>query len=246
MNHYLKSLYELLAVEYNCKPSDFEKTKNVVTISKLKEGRRRYGNEPYFFQMVTTGENAVITADTYLQEFLLDFSKDRLGRELFETQSLILLNKELEKYNKCLTSTWHMFLPRTKVELKNHYPTKWFYDKEIFCFYGQNQFPNAISKSFNKNRPDKIVVCAYDGEKIMGMAGCSEDAPKWYQIGVDVLPQYRNKGIATYLVTLLKDKIIKQGNIPFYGTTIANYSSWNVALKSGFTPAWLEIGYKKL
>ena len=137
-----------------------------------------------------------------------------------------------------------MFLPKTKVELKNHYPTKWFYDKEIFCFYGQKQFPNAISKSFNKNRPDKIVVCAYDGETIMGMAGCSEDAPKWYQIGVDVLPQYRNKGIATYLVILLKDKIIKQGNIPFYGTTLANYSSWNVALKSGFTPAWVEIGYK--
>ena len=81
-----------------------------------------------------------------------------------------------------------------------------------------------------------------DGNQIMGMAGCSEDAPGWMQIGIDVMPAYRGCGVATALVTLLKNQIETDGDIPFYGTSLSNYHSWNVALNSGFSPAWVEIG----
>ena len=74
----------------------------------------------------------------------------------------------------------------------------------------------------------------------MGMAGCSEDAPHWQQIVIDILPEYRSKGIGTYLVTLLKNKIIDMGDIPFYGTATANIQSQNIAYNSGFKPAWVE------
>jgi len=33
--------------------------------------------------------------------------------------------------------------------------------------------------------------------------------------------------------------------IPFYGTSVSNYPSWNIALNSGFKPAWVEIGAQK-
>ena len=89
-------------------------------------------------------------------------------------------------------------------------------------------------------RPDRIAVIALDGDTIMGMAGCSEDAPHWQQIGIDVLPEYRSKGIGSYLVTSLRNKIIKMGDIPFYGTAAANIHSQNIALKSGFRPVWVE------
>ena len=74
----------------------------------------------------------------------------------------------------------------------------------------------------------------------MGMAGCSEDAPHWQQIGIDVLPDYRSRGIGSYLVTLLKNKIIDMGDIPFYGTAVANIQLQNIANNSGFKPAWVE------
>ena len=80
----------------------------------------------------------------------------------------------------------------------------------------------------------------------MGMAGASEDAKGWLQIGVDVMPEYRSMGVGTYLVTLLKNKIEDDGNIAFYGTSISNYHSWNIALNSGFYPAWLEISTKRI
>ena len=44
---------------------------------------------------------------------------------------------------------------------------------------------------------------------------------------------------------LLKNKIEEMGDIPFYGTSVSNYHSWNIALNCGFKPAWVEIGAKR-
>lgn len=37
-----KKLKDLLAIEYNCNPDDFEKDENIVTLSALNDGRRMY------------------------------------------------------------------------------------------------------------------------------------------------------------------------------------------------------------
>ncbi len=243
---YKNELWNLLALEFNCSPDDFMRTENVLTVSAINEGRRVYSNERYFFHMVTTGSNAVVTADECLHPYLHEFIRNRTGHHLFELPNLFPLEKELNLHGYTLTQTYHMFLPsETKVPQKN-YQIKWFCDSEIHRFYGDERFPNAICSEFLPHRPDRIVVCAYDGDDIMGMAGCSEDAPNWLQIGIDVMPQYRSKGVGTYLVNLLKNKITEQGKIPFYGTSISNYHSWNIALNCGFRPAWVEIGACRL
>lgn len=244
---YQEKLYHLLSKEFNCSPADFTKQENILTVSALQDGRRMYSAEKYFFHMVTLGGNAVLTADECLHPFLKDFIKDRMGHWLFEIPNLLPLEKELNRFGYTLTQTHHMFLPSKQTEVTKDYPVKWFYGKEeIEQFYGDERFPNAICSEYLPHRPDKIVVCAHDGEKIMGMAGCSEDAPGWQQIGIDVMPDYRSIGVGTYLVTLLKNKILEEGNIPFYGTSVSNYHSWNIALNCGFRPAWVEIGAGKV
>lgn len=246
MLNYIDSLHQQLTLEFNCVKEDFTKTENILTTSALHEGRRIYSTEKYFFHMVTTGGNAVVTAEECLHPFLREFIKNRTGHWLFELPNLMPLEKELNRYDYTLTGTYHMFLPQFEVAPQKEYPVKWFYREEIGQFYGDERFPNAICPQYTPTRPDRIVVCAYDGDKIMGMAGCSEDAPHWQQIGIDVMPQYRSKGVGTYLVTLLKNKIAEQGDIPFYGTSVSNYHSWNIALNSGFRPAWVEIGARKI
>ncbi len=247
MSHdYWEQLYRLLSKEYNCAPEDFYKQENVLTVSKLQEGRRVYSKEKYFFHMVTMGGNAVLTAEECLHPFLREFMKNRRGHWLFELPNLLPLEQELNRFGYALTQTYHMFLPAETVAHKKDFPVKWFYGKEEFSqFYGDERFTNAICPEYLPHRPDKMVVCAYDGENIMGMAGCSEDAPGWHQIGIDVLPEYRGQGVGTYLVTILKNKILEDGNIPFYGTSLSNYHSWNIALNCGFRPAWVEIGAEK-
>lgn len=243
---YRARLYELLALEYSCAPDDFRRRENVLTVSALRDGRRQYSSEKYFFHMVTSGGNAVVTADERLHPFLADYIKDRPGHFLFERKNLKPLETELNRFGYTLSDTFHMFLPHETVEPQKKYPVRWFYEDEIRPFYGDCRFPNAILEAYDPNRPDRIVVCAYDGDAIMGMAGCSEDAPHWMQIGIDVMPAYRSKGVGTYLVTLLKNKIAANGDIPFYGTSVSNYHSWNIAINCGFRPAWVEIGAEKM
>lgn len=241
-----EKLTRQLAIELSCTADDFLKDENMLTESQLNEGRRVYSSDKYFFHMATTGRNAVVTADCKLHPFLGEFIKGKTGHLLFEIPNLLLLEKELNRFGHTLTGTYHMFLPDRKTEPQKAYPVKWFFDEELHQFYGDKRFPNAICEKFLPERPDRIVVCAYDGDKIMGMAGSSEDAPGWQQIGIDVMPEYRSMGVGTYLVTLLKNRIAEQGDIPFYGTSVSNYHSWNIAINSGFRPAWVEIGSEEI
>ena len=134
-----------------------------------------------------------------------------------------------------------MFQPYRDGGQEEFCQVKWLYDGEITPFYGDPRFRNAIAYPEPcPARPDRIAVLTVDGDTIMGMAGCSEDAPHWQQIGIDVLPEYRSRGIGAYLVTLLKNRIIEMGDTPFYGTAPANMHSQNIALNSGFKHAWVE------
>ena len=246
-NHYYEKLLRQLSLDYNCAPNDFKVGENVITISALNEGRRSYGAEKPFLQMATLGGNTVIMANECLHEFLRAWAKGEEGHRLFEFGKLTELNEALHPYGYKVSPTHHMFLPCRNVTAEERCHVKWLYDDEISQFYGNPQFPNAIA--FPKPcpaRPDRIVLLAVDGEAIMGMAGCSEDAPHWQQIGIDVLPKFRSKGIGSFLVTQLKNKIIEMGDVPFYGTAAANIRSQRIALSSGFSPAWVETEAVKI
>ena len=50
---------------------------------------------------------------------------------------------------------------------------------------------------------DVLVALAKKNGQIVGMAGASTDCEKMWQIGIDVLPEHRNHGLAAHLVTIL-------------------------------------------
>ena len=246
---YYEKLLKQLALELNCTPSDFRAKETVITLPALHEGRRSYSPGMPFLQMATCGMNTVIMADECLHEFLHELAKDKdaQGHHLFEFDNLTKLDEEVKKYGYQMYHTHHMFLPCGSVSAEERFRVKWLYDDEIRPFYGDPRFPNAIA--FPEPcpvRPDRIAVIALDGDTIMGMAGCSEDAPHWQQIGIDVLPKYRSRGIGSCLVTLLRNRIIEIGDTPFYGTAAANVQSQNIAVKSGFKPAWVETEARKI
>ena len=70
------------------------------------------------------------------------------------------------------------------------------------------------------------------------MAGASADSDTMWQIGINVEPGARRRGLATVLVSLLKDEILDRGILPYYGTAMSHIGSLRVAVGSGFIPAW--------
>lgn len=242
MINFVNKIKSFLARDYNCSPNDFDKNENILSAPSVGVGRS-YCEYNKFFRMVTFGSNCIICADKVLQPFLIEFIKSESGNRLFEHNALFPLQTELVRYGFELGGSHHYFLPQNRVELSGDFILKWLFDKSDFeKFYGDKRFPNALCEHYSETRPDRIVVLAYDGENIMGMAGCSEDAPSLLQIGVDVIPEYRGRGVGTFLVNSLKNEILHQGKIPFYGTAVANIYSQNIAIKCGFKPIFTEIG----
>ncbi|WP_338029023.1 GNAT family N-acetyltransferase [Acetivibrio clariflavus] len=61
---------------------------------------------------------------------------------------------------------------------------------------------------------------------------------------MDVLPEYRRKGIAAVFTSKLAIEILERGKVPFYCSAWSNIRSVKNAVKSGFIPTWVEMTVK--
>jgi len=104
------------------------------------------------------------------------------------------------------------------------------------------QWSNALCEK--RKQLDMLAVGAYEGEALVGLAGCSADCEDMWQIGVDVLPEYRKKGIASALTSRLAIETLARGKVPFYCCAWSNIASVRNAVRSGFRPAWVELTAK--
>lgn len=237
-----RKMQEQLAIDFNCKPEDFTASKNILVKTAALPGRRMFSNEEFFLQMATFGDNLVVSAAEEIHPWLEGWIQTKKGIWLFEQNNMLALERELRKHGKILTLTHHMFLPKPEIiPVKPEFSVKWLEQPELAPFYGLEELPNVLCSEFKTERPDMLGVIALDGDKMMGMAGASADSKLFWQIGIDVLPEYRGRGVGTALVSLLRNEIFNRGAIPYYGTSLSNIYSWNIAINSGFIPAWVEI-----
>lgn len=81
----------------------------------------------------------------------------------------------------------------------------------------------------------------FDQSRMAGMAGVSADGKYLWQIGINVIPEASGRGLAVRLVRMMKEKVLAEGKIPFYGTSESHTVSQTVGLKAGFVPAWTEV-----
>ena len=81
----------------------------------------------------------------------------------------------------------------------------------------------------------------FDQSLMQGMAGVSADGAYLWQIGINVIPAAEGQGLASTLVRMMKEEVLRQGKTPFYGTSESHNVSKLVGLKAGFVPAWTEV-----
>lgn len=104
------------------------------------------------------------------------------------------------------------------------------------------QWGNALCEK--RKELHVLAVGAYDNGKLIGLAGCSADCDSMWQIGIDVLPQYRRQGIASALTSRLAQEILQRNKVPFYCSAWSNMRSVRNAIKSSFKPDWVQVTVK--
>lgn len=236
-----------LAIDYSCNHTDFLGKKNRVTTSKISDGCRKFKDAPDFFKMSTMGKAVIASVSNEMLGFTTDLFSKFDGKEsslLFDGMQLYLINKQLEKFNKTIAVNKIYYLPKTpyKYNLRSGYNIRVFEENDIVkTLYKYEGFSNALTYNANGERHDMIAVCAVNSKNIIGMAGASNDSNLFWQIGIDIIPEFREKGLGVDLVSALTQEVFMHGAIPYYGTWAGNIASQNVARKSGFFPVWSEV-----
>jgi len=229
-----------LALDYSCQASDFEKKENTIVENKLMDGRRVYDNDGCFLKILLFSGRTIISTIASLMPWFQEKLINEDAAWLFEYPKLRAIDKKLQEFGHEIADIHHYYLPNPIMsQVKPIAGVKWYEQEEISQFENDDRIEEAFA--FDKNHPDVLGVAALDGDKIMGIAGASADSETMWQIGIDVFPEYRGRGIGTNLVTLLKNEVLKRGKIPFYGTVESHFHSQNIAINAGFFPVWAEL-----
>lgn len=231
------------ASDMGCDETDYLKDENVIKDLRLGKNARKYLKEPITCNLVSYGNNIVASVTEPVRDIVTEYISKFEFYHCFETPNMNWLNERLIKlgHKVCFMAEYYLFDADKKLDLTCPYETRILEQKDFKDLY-LPEWSNALCA--DRKELDVLGIGAYDNGRLIGFAACSADCDDMWQIGVDVLPEYRRNGIASYLTNALAREIIKRGKVPFYCTAWSNIRSVRNAVKSGFIPAWVEMTAK--
>lgn len=242
---FMDNAMKQFALDLNIEEGRWMTEKIHLSPTKILAGARMHVKHDTFFKAVIFMGKAYVMADEVLHPWIMEHLGKVPPEWWCDFKNLRKLDAKLGEYGREIFDTHIYYLPAEEPTLERpRYEVKWFHDEELEQFREDERF-STYALSFSPTQPDRLAVAAYEGDNIMGMAGCSEDGAHLWQIGIDVCKEYEGRGLARHLVTLLKQEIIATGKTPYYGTSESHAVSRNIAIGSGFLPAWCEIQIRK-
>ena len=244
-SEYMEKTLRQFALDYNVDGGEWITDKIHLSPVRVLEGARIHVKHDTFFKAAIIMGKAYVMADEKMHPWVKEILAEEHPEWWCDFKNLKKLESELNKYGREIFDTHIYFLPSEEPTMERpRFAIKWFEKEELEQFRNDKRF-NTYSLSFSPTQPDVLAVVAYDKKELIAMAGCSEDGAYLWQIGVDCVAGYEGRGLAGNLVTLLKQEIIARGKVPYYGTAESHAVSRNVAIGSGFLPAWCEIQVRK-
>lgn len=228
------------AYDCNCSPEDFFREESIVTISRRHPLARKDLSLPFTSHLVSYGQNIVAQAREDLTAIVDSYIRRYPVEHCFETPNLYVLNQALEEHGLKICFMAEYFLPDVEQlsPLPCQYELRVLHQRDFADLY-VSAWSNALCKK--RKALDVLGIGAHHHGKLIGLAGCSADCERMYQIGVDVLPAYRRQGIASALTSRLALEVLALGKVPFYCAAWCNLKSVRNAIKCGFRPAWIEL-----
>ena len=231
------------AEDLGCESGDFLRDRPVVVPLRLGKNARRYLKEPIACNLVSYGNNVTAGVSEEVSGIVREYVARYPFYHCFETPNMHWLDDRLAPLGHRICFMAEYYLPNLGrvPEISCPFETRLMGPGDFADLY-LPQWSNALCR--DRRELDVLGIGVYDGGKLAGLAACSADCEGMWQIGVDVLPEYRRRGIASALTSMLAKEILRRGKVPFYCSAWSNIRSVRNAVKSGFVPAWVEMTAK--
>ena len=217
----LRIVHEYLAQLMECEVSDFVKEEPTISI--------RNTEEPYL-KILMCGNATIISSSPNLSNKIATLIKEKNKDELFECP---LIYGQTIHYIPDLAYVADPKLP-------DDFTYKLFQGEDILKLSHITGFDNSLVFDDNGKTNSAIAFVAYKGDTVVAIAGASIAYNNLWEVGIDVLPAFRNQGLATAMIRKLTYEILNKGAVPFYSASITNIGSQMVAARAGYLPCWVD------
>ena len=226
-------IMKYLANNLGCNADDFLSDTNKVYLNDNPEDE--------FFRMMCFGNAAVVRAHEEICNWCKNFVSKYIGFRCFDGVQMSFICRELAKYDYTVSCGQGAipdmnFIRNNKSGLYNlriikKNEVKRFYSDEIYgSFYPDDKEWHML----NYEEETEYIVANYDNNKVTGFATADRCTDNIYELGVETLPEYCQKGIATAVTTELTNLLLSMDIIPYIGFAWSNIASKNTAIKSGY------------
>lgn len=219
-----------LAIDMNCRAEDLINDGLVFCNAKINLGCRNIVRQKPYLEVTTMGKGIVVSGEKKVVNKIKPLLIGKSREEIFEApffygHSIYYLpDKNITRSEKIFDGLDFFVKDQD----------------EISSLYGIQGFDNAIGFEEDRSYNTGIVMYAKKNEKIVALAGASIECDTMWQIGIDVIPEFRNEGLATYLVNNITFLIMEKGIVPYYCAASSNISSQATAHRSGYVATWMS------
>jgi GNAT superfamily N-acetyltransferase len=246
----LNAVKKVLAADFACRETDFEKYGITFCLSQELPGRRQFPYREKFLAMVSMGRGIIACCS----QGRMAWAEARLSKltrdEVYGAPAISLMNEYVKQDGQfmagpdlkhiCTKSIFQPYKPAGDIEINL------VEDVKSLGLYGDKRFPNSLGHGANPHTPWMVAAVAKCGGQIAGVATASADCDVMWQIGVDTLPEYRNRGMGKAAVSAVTAYLLEHGVIPYYSTLESNTASRATAAALGYKPAWVELYAREL
>ena len=237
---------KVLAADFACAEKYFDEEGVFIFPAREMAGRRRFPFREKSLAAVTRGKGVVVSCN----DDRLAWARKNLGGltrdDVFSVPTLARMNDLVAEDGQRMTDE-HLSYLATPESFRAAVPPP---EIEISSVQGDGidelreikGFPNALTYALDPVYPsDMAATVARHKGQIVGIAGVSADSDEMWQVGIDVVAEYRVRSIGKALVGRLTELVFALGKLPYYTTGPANIPSQRLALTLGYLPTWTEV-----
>lgn len=171
---------------------------------------------------------------------------EHYGAQWFgEMENMRIFKGILDKHGYTIDNYGPFFTPHQRFKADKDLDVRTFNADEIQHYKGNTDFREAFL--FDEQDPDLLGASIQIDGRTVALAGMNQNGQHVLEIGIEVLPEYRNRGYASRLVRAITAEGMRQfpDMTISYGTQFTHNRSINVAIQAGFKHTWTELVLKK-